>query len=178
MRTGFLGSLTVLNNQSQFQVLLNQAANYSILRNFGCVCYPLLRPCKNHKLIFHSKRCIFLGYSANHRGYRCLDPITNSLFEDIWCLMNFNFLIEKRVPAYFILLQQILTKREKFPAIPTLLIKVTSFPSTTILQFIITLPNSHTTTTKSLGPNSPFNTCCNRLYSFSTSQWSTYGYSK
>lgn len=77
-----MGSLTVLNNQSAFQVLLNQAAIYSILiRNFGCVCYPLmLRPYKNHKLILHSQRCIFLGYSANHRGYRCLDPITNRVY--------------------------------------------------------------------------------------------------
>jgi hypothetical protein len=71
---------TVLNDQSPFHVLLKQIPNYSLLRTFGCACYPLLRPYINHKLMFRSKQCIFLGYSSNHKGYRCLDPLTNRVY--------------------------------------------------------------------------------------------------
>lgn len=69
---------TVLDYRSPFQVLLNETPDYSFLRTFGCACYPCLITI--HKLLFHSKRCIFLWYCANHRGYRCLDPSTNRVY--------------------------------------------------------------------------------------------------
>ena len=43
---------TVLDNRSPFQVLLNQTPDYSILRTFGCACYPLPRPYDNPQSAF------------------------------------------------------------------------------------------------------------------------------
>jgi hypothetical protein len=54
--------------------------DYTILRTYGCLCYPLLRPYANHKLSFRSKPCIFFGYGANQKGYRCLDPQTHKTY--------------------------------------------------------------------------------------------------
>ena len=71
---------SVLDNKSPYQVLLNNEPDFSSLKVFGCACYPLLRPYNDHKLMFRSKRCIFLGYSSNHRGYRCLDPVANRVY--------------------------------------------------------------------------------------------------
>jgi len=61
----------VLKHQSPYVKLLQKNPDYSFLKVFGCACYPLLRPYNNHKLMYRSKRCLFLGYCSK---YRCYDP--------------------------------------------------------------------------------------------------------
>jgi hypothetical protein len=68
----------VLQNSSPFEKLFHKIPEYSLLRVFGCKCFPLLRPYIAHKLEYRSKACIFLGYSQ--KGYRCLDPLTNRVY--------------------------------------------------------------------------------------------------
>jgi hypothetical protein len=43
---------------------------------FGCLCYPNTSSTRPHKLAHRSVPCVFLGYPANYRGYRCLDIST------------------------------------------------------------------------------------------------------
>jgi hypothetical protein len=70
----------ILQNHTPFTKLFKAEPEYSNLRVFGCACYPLLRPYNKHKLEFRSKKCIFLGYSSNHKGYRCMDPTTSRVY--------------------------------------------------------------------------------------------------
>lgn len=62
---------TVLKNKLPFHVLFSKISDCTTLKRFSCACYPNLRPYNQHKLSFHTTKCVFLGYSNQHKGYRC-----------------------------------------------------------------------------------------------------------
>ena len=70
----------ILQNKSPYQLVFNQEPEYGLLKNFGCACYPCLRPYTTSKLDSLSERCVFLGYSAFHSGYRCLPLSSGRLY--------------------------------------------------------------------------------------------------
>jgi hypothetical protein len=62
-----------------YVALHSVAPSYEHLRVFGCACYPNLSVQASHKLAPRFTRCVFLGYSTDHKGYRCLDLSTNNI---------------------------------------------------------------------------------------------------
>jgi hypothetical protein len=70
---------TVIQAACPHLALFGSAPSYEHLRVFGCTCYPNTIATTPHKLSPRSIRCVFLGYSADHKGYRCLDLSTNRL---------------------------------------------------------------------------------------------------
>ncbi|RVW67847.1 Retrovirus-related Pol polyprotein from transposon RE1 [Vitis vinifera] len=81
---------STLDNQTPYLKLFGKHPDYTSLRTFGCACFPLLRPYATHKLMFRSKRCIFLGYSSHQNGYRCLDPVTQKVLISRHVVFNEN----------------------------------------------------------------------------------------
>ncbi|KAJ0511512.1 putative RNA-directed DNA polymerase [Helianthus annuus] len=63
-------------HRTPLSLLYLRQPSYTHLRVFGCLCYPNTTATRSHKLNVWSMACVFLGYSANYRGYRCLDIST------------------------------------------------------------------------------------------------------
>ncbi|KAJ9565218.1 hypothetical protein OSB04_001184 [Centaurea solstitialis] len=70
---------TTIQYKTPFEVLFGFSPTYSHLRVFGCLCYPNTAPTAPHKLAPRSSACVYLGSSTDHRGYRCLDLITQKV---------------------------------------------------------------------------------------------------
>ncbi|GJV53715.1 ribonuclease H-like domain-containing protein [Tanacetum coccineum] len=119
---------TAINNEIPFIKLYNQTPTYEHLRVFGCLCYPHVDV--SHKLEPRSTPCIFLGYPANHRGYRCLDLASNKIIisrhvrfdEDIFPFGN---VTSSNKPTYDFLLPPI-QSRTNVPTTPP----ITPHPTT------------------------------------------------
>lgn len=63
---------TAINNISFYYALFNRYPDYSSLKVFGSACYPNLRAYNSHKFAYHKTKCVFLGISGQHKGFRCL----------------------------------------------------------------------------------------------------------
>lgn len=62
------------NNTTPYRILFGQDPDYSLLRTFGCLCYPNTTSTTPNKLSPRSLACVFLGYPVDTKGYRCYDP--------------------------------------------------------------------------------------------------------
>lgn len=65
----------VLAGQSSFECMFNKTVNFDALKVFGYACYPCLRPYQKHKFEFHTERCVYLGPSPSHKGFKCMNVV-------------------------------------------------------------------------------------------------------
>ena len=70
----------ILRNRSPYHLVYNEEPTYSFLRSFGSACYPCLHSYAASKLDPRSDKCVFLGYSASHLGYRCISLSSGKLY--------------------------------------------------------------------------------------------------
>jgi hypothetical protein len=70
----------VINNGTHLERLLGVKPDYKSLRTFGCSYWPNLRPFNQRKLQFRSTRCVSLGYSPLHNGFKCLEVSTGRVY--------------------------------------------------------------------------------------------------
>ena len=63
---------SALKMLTPYEKLFKHKADYKMLKCFGCACYPYLRDYNKHKFDFHTSKCIFIGYSPAHKGYKCM----------------------------------------------------------------------------------------------------------
>jgi hypothetical protein len=70
----------VIKYQTPIQKLFGATPDYSTLCVFGCGCWPNLRIYNARKFAFRSTRCVFVGYSNLHKGYKCLDVANGRIY--------------------------------------------------------------------------------------------------
>ena len=70
----------LLKMKTPLELLFQEVPDYTFLKVFGCARWPHLRPYNQHKLEFRSKKCVFLGYSSQHKGYKCLHVPANRVY--------------------------------------------------------------------------------------------------
>ncbi|KAL8141612.1 hypothetical protein V2J09_014644 [Rumex salicifolius] len=80
----------ILDYHSPYHKLYNKSPDYGFLKTFGCLCYPFLRPYNHHKIDFRSLPCIFIGYSASHKGYLCFHKSTKRIYISRYVVFNEN----------------------------------------------------------------------------------------
>jgi hypothetical protein len=71
--------IKAISTPSPHFALFSTTPSYVHLRVFGCACYMNTSSTAHHKLAPRSYRCVFFGYSYEHKGYRCLHLTTSRL---------------------------------------------------------------------------------------------------
>ena len=72
----FIQQSLLSTDYQQVQILMvclvtGQSPDYFILRAFGCICYVHVDKRVRRKLSPKAETCVFVGYSDEHKGYRC-----------------------------------------------------------------------------------------------------------
>jgi hypothetical protein len=70
---------TAVSHPTPHFTMYDTTPSYDHLRVFGYACYPYTSAIAPHKLSPRSTHCLFLGYSTNHKGYRCLDVASHRI---------------------------------------------------------------------------------------------------
>ena len=56
-------STPTLNDKTHFESLYSKKLDYSLIKIFGCECYPFMRSYNRHKFDFHTSTCVNLRFS-------------------------------------------------------------------------------------------------------------------
>lgn len=70
----------ILDHKSPFDLLFSQVPIYNNFRTYGCLVFPYLQDYVEHKLAPRSVLRVFIGYSSQYKGYRCLGLTTSLIY--------------------------------------------------------------------------------------------------
>ena len=63
----------LLNDKTPFELLFHKPSEYNQLKVFGCLCFASTIVHTRNKFSPRARRCVFLGYSFNVKGYKLYD---------------------------------------------------------------------------------------------------------
>lgn len=66
-------SSNVLQNHSPYDLLYQKQYDPSLLKLFGCLCFPCLRDYIKNKMQPRFIECVFIGYAYKHKVFLCFD---------------------------------------------------------------------------------------------------------
>ena len=71
---------SILRFKSPYEILYGCAPSYDHLRAFGCLCYAFDLKSRLDKFASRSRKCIFVGYPLDKKGWRLYDLSTGDFF--------------------------------------------------------------------------------------------------
>jgi len=69
----------ILNNKSSYEVLYGEVSDLSNLKVFGCLSYASTIPVNRHKFDSRAKKCAFLSYKSDIKGFVLVDVHTSEI---------------------------------------------------------------------------------------------------
>lgn len=71
---------SALNHKNPYEMLFKKPSSYAHFKVFGCLYFALNLPHNRHTFDARAKRCVFLGYPFDIKGYKVLDGGSNTSF--------------------------------------------------------------------------------------------------
>ncbi|GKD52855.1 retrovirus-related pol polyprotein from transposon TNT 1-94, partial [Tanacetum coccineum] len=71
---------SVIGNKTPYEILIGKNPNYDNLRVFGCLAVVSNPSRTADKFDLRGVPCVFLGYPANHKGYKFYNLTTHTIF--------------------------------------------------------------------------------------------------
>ena len=72
--------MKAVEGKTMYEAWIGKKPNISHFRVFGCDAYAFVVLEKNKKMDKRFKKCIFIGYDNQHRGYRLYQPSARAIF--------------------------------------------------------------------------------------------------
>ncbi|XP_074302927.1 uncharacterized protein LOC141637261 [Silene latifolia] len=70
----------IIDNNTPFKLIFGVDPLYDNLRVFGCVCFATMPPTFSDKFGDRARKCVFIGYPHNQKGYRLYDVALHKIF--------------------------------------------------------------------------------------------------
>ena len=75
-----LSPSAAVSGKTPYEAFYGRKPSVAHLRVFGCRAYAHVQKDKRHSFQPKSRKCIFLGYPVDYKGWKCWDPSTNEVF--------------------------------------------------------------------------------------------------